>query len=139
MTLKKPKYTNQSAFDKVARHLLKQGRKSLLSKKKLQAIRDSSIEPESVSRCAYRGEGGAKCSIGVLISDEEYSPLMEGESVTVIIDRFPLLASTFSGVSSLLLLDLQNVHDKNKPSTWLPRLREVARVFGLNEKALKSP
>jgi len=31
--------------------------------------------------CAYRGEGGCKCGIGLLIPDDKYDPFFEGVSV----------------------------------------------------------
>jgi hypothetical protein len=31
------------------------------------------------SQCAYRGDGGNKCAAGVLIPDELYDPMMEGQ------------------------------------------------------------
>lgn len=35
-------------------------------------------EDDDIGMCAYRGAGGARCAIGLLISDEKYSPDMEG-------------------------------------------------------------
>lgn len=54
--------TNQEIFDKVATHLLSQGKRSALG---------------GVG-CAYRGDGGLQCAIGCLIPDELYRYELEG-------------------------------------------------------------
>lgn len=53
----------QEIFNKVATHLLTQGKRSVAS--------DGS--------CMYRGPEGTKCAIGCLIEDDEYHPLLEGK------------------------------------------------------------
>ena len=57
-------YECQAVFDKVVKHLLTQKRRS-----------------ESKRGCAYRGEDGAMCAVGCLISDKAYDPEIEGHSV----------------------------------------------------------
>ena len=54
--------TEQEIFNQVARHLLTQNRRSVDEK----------------GFCKYRS-GNLKCAAGCLISDEEYSPLMDSE------------------------------------------------------------
>ncbi len=54
-------YTKQQTFNKVVRHLRRQG------------VRSSD---EGV--CLYRGPDDTKCAVGCLIPDELYSPRMEG-------------------------------------------------------------
>ena len=51
----------QEVFDKVVRHLLKQGER---------AISDN-------GRCAYNDSHGRKCAVGCLITDEAYNPDIE--------------------------------------------------------------
>lgn len=58
--------TLQEVFDKVARHLLTQGQRSIL---------------RETGRCAYRGDEGCMCAVGVLIADEHYHPKLEDNSV----------------------------------------------------------
>ena len=52
--------TNQEAFNKIAAHLLKQDKRSIL------------IEQESNIVCAYRSPDGLKCTIGCLIAGADY-------------------------------------------------------------------
>lgn len=57
--------TNKEISKKICDHLTAQ---------KAQSLRDAFHEGE----CAYRGEGGKMCAVGVLLADEDYSPDMEG-------------------------------------------------------------
>ena len=66
--------TNQQIFNKVAKHLLKQGRRA----------RDG-------NGCAYRGENGTKCAVGCLIPDALYDDRLEGSSVRYVGDGCYLL------------------------------------------------
>lgn len=114
--------TPQEVFDKVAKHLLTQKAKS-------QATDNDT--------CMYRGENGLKCAVGVLIEDDEYSPRME-------MGIGSLLASTQSpGVCppsvykrlrphSMLLKDLQHIHDGDPVEAWEKKLKEKAIVYNLN-------
>lgn len=61
----------QDIYNTVRTHLLTQNAKSM---------RPSRL-PAGDPQCAYRGSGGMKCAVGVLIPDEKYSPSMEGYSV----------------------------------------------------------
>jgi hypothetical protein len=69
--------TDQEIFDTVAKHLIAQGKQSLLP----QVAGDSEY-----NGCAYRGENGTKCAIGCLIPDELYNPIIENTSVQVFFD-----------------------------------------------------
>lgn len=89
--------TNQEIFDKVADHLIKQGRKSIR---------------ENTSRyCMYRGADGTMCAVGCLIPDELYSADMEDLTADDLIKKFPNTKKIFNPRSTNLLLDLQDVHD----------------------------
>jgi hypothetical protein len=57
----------QDVFDKVATHLLKQGRRSL---------------SHDTFGCVYRGKEGTKCAVGVLIDDEHYRSELERRDVS---------------------------------------------------------
>lgn len=108
-----PQATEQQVFDQVAKHLLTQNEKSMHPKSKL---------------CLYRTSGGLKCAAGALISDEEYSPLMEMGSWRTLIRRH--------GVSkhcAALISDLQYLHDGYTVSEWRDGLRRLARQYNLNE------
>lgn len=107
----------QKVFNRVARHLLRQGRRSVLD--------------SAVNGCAYQGKGGLKCAVGCLIKDEFYSLGIEGRAADY---PYVLKALRRSGVGcdSALLRDLQGIHDKVKPYRWPGALRALARCYGLN-------
>lgn len=106
--------TKQEVYDKVKAHLLAQGKQSWDEERDL---------------CMYRGPGGLKCAVGVLIPDEKYVPQMEGEvSDTGWLEKY--------GLTELLpfeelLQDLQTVHDLGLTSMWESHLRDVAQRHGL--------
>ena len=111
---------DQTIFDKVAAHLLAQGRPSLS---------DNELE------CAYRGENGLRCAVGYLIDDAHYRVYMEGRSVQ---DDSVLRAVKSSlGLLHLpartadLLGDLQHLHDLTPPDEWREGLKELARQYDL--------
>ena len=54
----------QEVFNKVAAHLLAQGKPALKGED-----------------CVYRSKDGLKCAIGCLIPDENYTPEMERKSI----------------------------------------------------------
>lgn len=60
---------SQAVFNTVAEHLLRQGRKSLDN-----------------FACAYRGENGAKCAVGVVIPDTLYEPEIEGLALRLLLN-----------------------------------------------------
>lgn len=121
----------QQIFDRVATHLLTQGRRSL-------RFRPGSSLPEG---CAYRGTEGLRCAIGCLISDESYDPRMEGRSVHYLVEDNAGRA-TFPDLEPLwphyeLLRRLQKVHDESEPPFWLGQLRAIASEFGLSPSAVR--
>lgn len=108
----------QAVFYKVAAHLLMQGERSL----------------DSQGSCAYRGVGGRTCAVGVLISDGNYSGVLEGCGIDSLNVQQAIAAS---GVDLAVpemwrLLDrLQTIHDITKPEKWRESLRSLAQNFGL--------
>lgn len=110
----------QKVFNRVARHLLRQGRRSVLD--------------SAVNGCAYQGKGGLKCAVGCLIKDEFYSPSIETKRVY---SSYVVGALRRSGVerkvcNSPLLEDLQILHDNVKPYRWPGALRVLARRYKLD-------
>jgi hypothetical protein len=78
--------------------------------------------------CAYRGADGLKCAVGCLITDEAYTPDLEGEGV-----RNPLVVAALekSGIECTpsilnLLNELQEIHDFEDPEAWAARLEKVS-------------
>jgi hypothetical protein len=109
----------QRTFDRVAKHLLKQGCKS----------------HHPMKGCLYRGPRKTMCAIGCLITDREYDKKMENKCVSSLLKYFPKL-HRFAKVESLLDY-LQSVHDKNEPENWKEELRGVARRFNLSSAVIK--
>ena len=103
---------NQEVYDKVKSHLLSQGRKSL----------------DARGKCAYRGDNGAMCAVGVLIPDDMYNRGMEGAACST---------SELRGVLDMLEIDprlaqeLQYIHDRALPNIWPDELKALARHFRL--------
>jgi hypothetical protein len=104
--------TEQEAFTKVYRHLLKQRRRSVC--------------PMS-GACLYRGPGGLKCAVGALIGDRDYTPHLEGIAICDLAGRLP----TLQNLHVSFLEGLQTIHDNYKPSAWERRLRTFGHEWGL--------
>lgn len=113
-------YTDQTVFDTVAKHLLRQRDRSMCS-------------VGSLLSCAYRGTEGRSCAIGCLIPDDLYSPKMEGHGADRLRRHFPAMGMLLHDVSADLLTTLQDLHDLEDPEMWEDELREVARSFNLGE------
>jgi len=91
----------------VEEHLLKQNRHALNSK----------------GACSYRALDGTKCAVGCLISDEEYSPKMEGGTVTILIAQNLLPERLLP--YAVLLMELQSIHDNYPVDTWKELLDKI--------------
>jgi hypothetical protein len=118
--------TPREVFEKVAAHLLAQGRRSV-------RYPESSIDD---SQCMYRGEGGLKCAAGALISDEAYSIVLEWKSVK---DDNVWSALVKSGVPNDpntrgMIGRLQNLHDYEEPESWSASL-DILRTRFFPEEA----
>lgn len=103
--------TNQEMFDKVAAHLLTQGKPATLD-----------------GNCRYRGADGTKCAIGCLIPDERYEARFEGSSV------YEDLVAKAAGITSEqcpFAFELQHIHDSFDPLEWAARLNALARIHNL--------
>jgi hypothetical protein len=111
----------QEAFDKVAEHLLLQGKRS-----------------ENPNICLYRGPDGTKCAIGCLISDEDYTPNMEPKSVEELINSGMLSSelSSFMGENINFFRELQRIHDGIIVYDWKDALKQLAIAYGLEFKGI---
>ena len=94
--------TPQEVFETVANHLFTQGQ---------QAKND-------VGHCMYRGIGGTKCAVGILISDADYEYDMDmGFSSEDLVAEFQSCPSISLMKEHIQLLSaLQVVHDED--SNW---------------------
>ena len=103
----------QEIFDTVTRHLLRQRRKS-------QAYDGT---------CLYRGPAGTKCAVGCLLTDEEASRCVEGQSPDGLLVDGTLPSRLRRHVG--FLEELQPLHDDNEPSEWRELLCQLGRSYGL--------
>lgn len=113
--------TEQEIFDQVAKHLLKQMKKSYL--------------PGS-NVCAYRGEQGAMCAVGCLLT--EYDEAIEDKHISAVIVDYPEIAQA-AGITSnncQLLADLQRLHDRTEVKHWYYELSRIAKSYALDPKVL---
>jgi hypothetical protein len=112
--------TKQEAFDKVVKHLLKQGEPAF----------DGDI-------CCYRTDDGKKCAAGCLIPDELYDPAWEGKAA------FTLPQHLF-GQASEIVDALQAVHDDATAfgdwlTEWKRGMIALAVKKGLDASLLTNP
>lgn len=102
--------TMQTIYTRAAQHILRQ---------KGGSFRTVQLESSTVQNCAYRGEGGCKCAVGLFISDEFCTPALEGKTVSAslveaaVAATLPLRHLTFDdrGHVFSLLMSLQVAHD----------------------------
>jgi hypothetical protein len=109
--------TLQETFDTVSAHLLSQNERCQ--------------NEEEV--CAYRGENGLMCAVGVLIEDDAFNKKCNldaiGESGVMAMLKNSKINT---GTKSMSLLHaLQTVHDQSNPENWKRSLKDVAMKHGL--------
>jgi hypothetical protein len=121
--------SNQEVFDTVIAHLRQQG---------VRAVGTCNAGPT----CAYRGQNGTKCAVGVLLPDALYDPRMEGFDIEMLYEDFPKVIEHFSNVNMALLRELQCVHDNYLPdeaseitANFERQAQLVAAEFGLTYTA----
>lgn len=122
----------QEIFDTVARHLFKQGHRAM----KIMTVGGDI----SKGQCAYRGDNGDMCAVGILIGDDLYDPEMEGSSIDAVVSLLNP-APLWMENNLPLLESLQAAHDceiswKNS-AIMRAVLWSVADEFGLETKALE--
>lgn len=105
---------NQTAFDRAAAHLLRQGAQAL----------------NTAGKCCYLASDGRQCAVGALIPGEMYRPEMEGHTFKTLlyVDREYRwgVNALLADVNIFLLQDLQYCHDNNGPPGWPYILRDIA-------------
>lgn len=101
--------THQQVFDKSARHLMLQKRRSVV-------LHGADIDEER-EICAYRGQNNLMCAIGPFIPDEKYTTALEGYGVSAFFATYGSerdLKNCFVGLADEhldLLIELQHAHD----------------------------
>lgn len=127
----------QEIFDTVAKHLFSQGQRAMMNN-------NHGLDGEY---CAYRGENGMKCAVGVLIPDDMYDPDMDkfggdGTSIDCILHKYPDKVPEWFHENSVFLESLQDIHDS--ASNWVcteemkHRLSELAEELNLNNSVLSN-
>lgn len=110
----------QEIFDTVRDHLLKQMKKS-------------KTQGPAVTMCLYRSPKGLACAVGCLIPDSIYSEDMEGQDIEDLLAEGSWFGDQLDHLRPHveLLMDLQEVHDTNYPSSWKKKLDAVAQKYWL--------
>lgn len=106
---------NQKLFNKVVRHLRKQGEKSI----------------DSNGYCVYRGPRKLRCAIGAVIPNRLYRPEMEHKSVHSNIISNCLRTLGYDTYLTHFLIDMQDIHDLCHPSEWEVKFQEYAQKYHL--------
>jgi len=101
-----PNLTNQEIFTKVWNHFVIEEQPFSIDHDRELAY---DTHEDDQNRCAYRGPGGTKCAVGLFITDENYSPSIEGFFVSTLFEDGYL--SGIGEESLHLLRRLQVVHD----------------------------
>lgn len=77
------------------------------------------IESIQKSACMYRTpDGKHKCSVGILIPDEEYSSKMENLVVTTLLKDYPSAVNIPEGMTERETSWVQAVHDSLAGNNW---------------------
>jgi len=123
--------TKQDAYEVIRKHFLTQKERATL-------------KPNGTT-CAYRGAGGTKCAVGILIADEYYRSGMEGQNLYTSYIREAVEKSTGLNLSDKIsddstfrfLIDAQRIHDDTFEGTLadrVPNLDALAARHGLEVK-----
>lgn len=112
--------SKQATFNRVARHLLRQGRRA-----------------KAGTLCVLHAEDGSRCAAGVLVTRRDYRPDWEEYSG---VESYSLSGLCVylkeKGHHLGLVDDLQHVHDHVAPSRWAAALRRVAKRRKLSPAAV---
>lgn len=83
------------------------------------AAKDGTFPSKDGNTCAYRGENGKKCAVGLLLTDEEVRLVGNNTAVNAIPHRFPSvnLNERVEGLDVRDLTSIQFVHDS---LAWKP-------------------
>lgn len=112
--------TRQEAFDRAWGRFVVEGHGQSVS--------------DRVGGPSYRGDGGARCAIGLLVTNREYRRGWEGVSLDGIFSSLP---GRVADLGFEFLRDLQNCHDYacGDAARFRPnierRLRDLAATYGL--------
>lgn len=111
--------TRQETFDTVVIHLMEQGCKS--------------IDPET-GGYRYRGSNGTKCAAGILILDDMYRKDLERKSSNA---RSVWEAIQLPDDQSVMVRELQSIHDGTSVCHWLEKLLGLALSYNLDTTVIQ--
>jgi hypothetical protein len=129
LQMSEPPKTRQEAFDRIARHLIKQGRPG------------GEVSPNGFS-CQYRAADGSACAIGVLLNDERAQAFDEEGAALANIP--PECLPDWIERDIRFYDALQDAHDKptRTDAEWLPAWRaemyHIAGRYNLDPSILES-
>ncbi len=87
--------------------------------------------------CVFKNPEGLKCAVGGLIKNKFHDESLDNYFLTPKSNNFltkaieKSLGTKLTKETHKLLVDLQVVHDSNKPPSWPKLLRELAEIYGL--------
>jgi hypothetical protein len=110
--------TAQEIFDHVAKALLQQNEKSIISE-------------NGGTTCMYRSPDGLKCAAGHIIPDEAYHLKMECHTV----EKLGFFQTNYKEHLPLLRA-LQVTHDNYEPEDWKQYFLFIARCYDLDTHKL---
>lgn len=114
----KNELTRQEIFNKVAIHLISQGRKAFSSE----------------GECLYKTKEGLKCAIGCLIDAEDYDSTLENKRVSNLLMKKYLKDHCNINVDlhRNFFISLQNIHDGYDPGLWKDKLISFGEEYYLD-------
>ena|ERR1700677_2684167 len=116
------KLTNQKAFNKTAKHLLTQRKKS---------------ESEE-GGCLYRGPDSTKCAIGCLIPNKLMSMKLNDLNIVELKAKGgPEIKQLFEQCDPVFLVGLQGIHDSFTVGSWAKQLKKLGQEYGLDISVIK--
>lgn len=115
----------QMIYDKVRKHLLRQGVRSY---------------NEYEDTCLYRGPNRTRCAIGCLVPFRVSMNRAEGLRVGAlrgcsdIVDALKKYEIYWDNMGDIaFLMELQDIHDCTKPTAWKKELKAFAKTHNLKE------
>lgn len=114
-------FTMQATFNRVVRHLRKQGQKA-----------------EHDKQCQYLTPDGLKCAAGCLIPKRNYKKAFEGTSICRMGGEAVTDLIKSKGHDLQLVRRLQMCHDDLQPCEWESEFQEIATAYGLKYTPPKS-
>lgn len=129
-----PYMTDRELFDRIAGHLLAQGRRAELR---------WAADPICRYRMNHPEHGVLTCAVGCLVPEDRYRPEMEGipftnEQLRTVLAAVGALADADPGWDDPrvdLLCNLQGVHDRVEPRLWPEVLRRLSeRLEGTGDR-----